>query len=372
MLELLEGEVYGNDLSNWAIAALLTVVGFAVALLVRLILIRRLPTPAEGDEPHWSTVLHEVVARTATLFLLIAAVYAGSLFLDLPARVQNLISSAFTIALFIQLALWADRIASGILAWRLAPLQTKSAMRNALSLIQFFVRVAVWSIALLLLFENLGFDVTALVAGLGIGGIAIALAAQSVLGDLFSSLAIVLDRPFEVGDFIVFGDQNGTVEKIGIKTTRIRSLSGEQIACSNTDLMNSRVHNFKRMDERRIVLVLGVTYDTPASKLERIPEMVKVIVEGQTQARFDRSHFRGFGDSALEFETVYWVLSADYTVYMDVQQAINFGIFRAFESENIEFAFPSRTLYVPELKDAVRAAVPAPQPPSAEPGQAAP
>jgi small-conductance mechanosensitive channel len=372
MIELLEGEVYGNGLSEWAIAALVAVAGFAIALLLRLILVRRLPAPVEGQEPHWPTVLHEVVERTSTLFLIIAAIYAGSLFLELPAKFQSLISSAFTIALFIQLALWADRIASAVLAWRLAPLQAKSAMRNALSLIQFFVRVAVWSLALLLLFENLGFDVTALVAGLGIGGIAIALAAQSVLGDLFSSLAIVLDRPFEVGDFIVFGDQNGTVEKIGIKTTRIRSLSGEQIACSNTDLMNSRIHNFKRMAERRMVLVLGVTYDTPGTKLESIPAMVKEIVERQKQARFDRSHFRSFGDSALEFETVYWVLSADYTVYMDVQQAINFAIFRAFEADGIEFAFPSRTLYVPNLTDAVRAAAARPQTQDAKPGQAAP
>ncbi len=355
MVELLEGEIYGNGLSVWAIAALVTAAALAVALLVRLILVRRLPAPAGGDEPQWPTVLHEVVKRTSTLFLLIAAVYAGSLVLDLPSRVQNLIASAFTVALFIQLALWADRIASAVLTWRLAPLQTKSAMRNALSLIQFFVRVAVWSLALLLLFENLGFDVTALVAGLGIGGIAIALAAQSVLGDLFSSLAIVLDRPFEVGDFIVFGDQNGTVEKIGIKTTRIRSLSGEQIACSNTDLMNSRIHNFKRMAERRIVLVLGVTYDTPRSKLERIPPMVKEIVEGQTQARFDRAHFRSFGDSALEFEIVYWVLSADYTVYMDVQQAINFAILRGFEEEQIGFAFPTTTFDVPGLAELVSA-----------------
>jgi small-conductance mechanosensitive channel len=371
MAKLLEGEIYGNGLSAWAIAAMVMIAGFAVALLVRLILVRRLPAPVDGDEPRWPTVLHEVVARTSTLFLLIAAVYAGSLLLELPPRVQNLISSAFTIGLFIQLALWADRLASALLAWRLAPLETKSAMRNALSLIQFFVRVAIWSLALLLLFENLGFDVTALVAGLGIGGIAIALAAQSVLGDLFSSLAIVLDRPFEVGDFIVFGDQNGTVEKIGIKTTRLRSLSGEQISCSNTDLMSARVHNFKRMNERRIVLVLGVTYDTPGAKLERIPSMVKEIVEAQSQARFDRAHFRSFGDSALEFEIVYWVLSADYTVYMDVQQAINFAIFRAFEAEAIEFAFPSRTLYVPELTDAVRAAV-KPQAQDAKPSEAAP
>ena len=272
--------------------------------------------------------------------------------------------------MFIQLALWADHIASAVLTWRLAPLQAKSAMRNALSLIQFFVRVAVWSLALLLLFENLGFDVTALVAGLGIGGIAVALAAQSVLGDLFSSLAIVLDRPFEVGDFIVFGDQNGTVEKIGIKTTRIRSLSGEQIACSNTDLMNSRVHNFKRMIERRVLFVLGTTYDTPQDKLESIPGTVREVVEAQELARFDRAHFRSFGDSALEFEVVYWVLSPDYNTYMDVQQAINFAIFRAFGENGIEFAFPTRTLYVPDLKGVMPAAGAAPQSPRAEPSQA--
>ena len=241
-------------------------------------------------------------------------------------------------------------------------------MRNALSLIQFVVRVAVWSLALLLIFQNLGFDITALIAGLGVGGIAVALAAQSVLGDLFSSLAIVLDRPFEVGDFIVFGEQMGTVEKIGIKTTRIRALSGEQIAVSNTDLVKTRVHNFKRMKERRVVLVVGVTYDTPADKLERIPSMVTEIIEKQDEVRFERAHFRSFGNSALEFETVYWVLDADYTIYMDKQQAINFAIFRAFQDEGIEFAFPSQTLYVPELKGAftTMARTPESQPRQAE------
>ena len=356
--KLLASEIYGNGFTDWGVAALLSVAVLAVALLVRLFLVRRLPTPEPNKEIHWPEVIHEVVARTSTLFLIIAAICAGTTLLDLPDSVHRLITSAFIVALFIQLALWADRIASAVLAWRLKPLKSKAAMRNALSLIQFIVRVAVWSIALLLIFENLGFDVTALVAGLGVGGIAVALAAQSVLGDLFSSLAIVLDRPFEVGDFIVFGDQNGTVEKIGIKTTRIRALSGEQIAVSNSDLVATRVHNFKRMVERRIVLVLGVTYDTPPDTLERIPGMVKEIVEKQEQARFDRAHFRSFGDSALEFETVYWVLSPDYTVYMDVQQAINFAILRAFQEEGIGFAFPTTTFDVPglaELVSAVRA-----------------
>lgn len=352
---LLESDIYGNGLTQWMVAAALSAGTLVVALLVRLFLSRTLPSPEPGKDLHWPAVLHELVTRTWTLFLLIAAIYVGTTLLDLPDAVHRLVSSIFVVALFVQIAIWGDRLASALLAWRLAPDKGKSSMRNALALIQFAVRVAVWSLALLLIFENLGFDVTALVAGLGVGGIAVALAAQSVLGDLFSSLAIVLDRPFEVGDFIVFGDQSGTVEKIGIKTTRIRALSGEQIAVSNTDLVKTRVHNFKRMQERRVVLVLGVTYDTSADQLESIPGMIKTIIEGQDKVRFDRAHFRGFGDSALEIEVVYWVLSADYTEFMNCQQAINFAIFRAFEGEGIEFAFPSQTLYVPGLKNAIEA-----------------
>jgi MscS family membrane protein len=354
VVNLLKSNVFGNGLTQWAIAAALSIGVLIVALLVRLVLVRRLPAPEPGEEMHWPMVLHEVVARTWTLFLIIAAIYAGTTLLTLPDSVHRLVTSVFTIALFIQLAIWVDRIAAAVLAWRLAPLRgkRKSAMRNAVSLIQFIVRVAVWSIALLLIFQNLGFDITALIAGLGVGGIAVALAAQSVLSDLFSSLAIILDRPFEVGDFIVFGEQSGTVEKIGIKTTRVRALSGEQISVSNTDLVKTRVHNFKRMKERRVVLVLGVTYDTAADKLERIPAMVTEIIEKQEQVRFERAHFRSFGNSALEFEVIYWVLSADYTAFMDEQQTINFAIVRAFQNEGIEFAFPSQTLYVPELKGA--------------------
>jgi small-conductance mechanosensitive channel len=358
VVKLLESEVYGNGVTQWAIASALSVTVLIVALLVRLFLVRRLPAPEPDKEMHWPTVLHEVVARTSTLFLIIAAIYAGTTLLDLPVPIHKLVTSAFVIALFIQFAIWADRIAAAILVWRLAPLKVKSATRNALSLIEFAVRVTVWSVALLLIFENLGFDVTALVAGLGIGGIAVALAAQSVLGDLFSSLAIVLDRPFEVGDFIVFDNQSGTVEKIGIKTTRIRSLTGEQITCANSNLVTSRIHNFKRMHERRIVLVLGVTYDTPPDKLERIPGMVKQIIEAQDRARFDRAHFRGFGQSALEFEIVYWVLNSDYTVYMDIQQAIDFGILRAFQEEGVGFAFPTTTFDVPGLAELVAALKP--------------
>jgi small-conductance mechanosensitive channel len=355
MLEMLESEIYNNGITTWGLAALLTAIVLVTALIARLILLRGLSEPEPGEEQHWRRLSRELVEKTSAIFLVIAAVYAGTSLLELPSSIHHLVFSTFVVALFIQFALWADRIVSTAIAWRLAPRKTKVAMRNALSLIQFVVRVGVWSLAFLLIFENLGFDVTALVAGLGIGGIAVALAAQSVLGDLFASLAIVLDRPFEVGDFIVFGDQRGRVEKIGIKTTRLRSVSGEQIVCANSDLINSRIHNYKRMAERRVLFGFGTTYDTPAEKLERIPALLKEIIEAQESTRFDRAHFQGFGDSALNFEIVYFVLSADYNTYMNVHQAIILKIVRSFQREGIDFAYPTRTLHVSGLKEAMGA-----------------
>jgi small-conductance mechanosensitive channel len=174
-----------------------------------------------------------------------------------------------------------------------------------------------------------------------------------VLGDLFSSLAIVLDRPFEVGDFIVFDDKKGTVEKIGIKTTRLRSLSGEQIILANSDLLGSRIHNFKRMAERRVAFTLGISYDTPTSTLERIPSLLRRIIEDQELTRFERAHLQELGESALKFEVVYWVLSPDQNTYMDIQQAINLEVVRAFHREGVEFAHPITTLLAANPKAAL-------------------
>ena len=194
--------------------------------------------------------------------------------------------------------------------------------------------------------DNLGFDISAVIAGLGIGGIAIALAAQAILGDLFSYFVIFFDRPFEVGDFIVVGDKVGTVEYTGIKTTRIRALSGEQMVFSNTDLTNSRIHNFKKMERRRVVFSLGVIYQTTADQLEEIPKIVRGIIEKQNDTTFDRGHFKSYGDFSLNFEFVYFVIGSDYVKYMDTQQAINMEIYRTFEQKGIEFAYPTQTLFV--------------------------
>jgi small-conductance mechanosensitive channel len=204
----------------------------------------------------------------------------------------------------------------------------------------------VWSVVLLLVLDNMGINITALVAGLGVGGIAVALAVQSILGDLFASLSIVLDKPFVVGDFLIIDDYMGSVEHVGLKTTRLRSLTGEQLVLSNTDLLSSRIRNYGRMQERRALFTLGVTYQTPRDKLRQIPEIIREAIEASEKTRFDRSHFKSYGAYSLDFETVYYVLEPDYALYMDIQQAVNLAIHERFEAEGIEFAFPTQTLFV--------------------------
>jgi small-conductance mechanosensitive channel len=205
---------------------------------------------------------------------------------------------------------------------------------------------AVWIAGLLFLLDNLGLDITAVVAGLGIGGIAVALAAQALLGDLFSYFVILFDKPFEIGDFLIFGDILGSVEHVGVKTTRLRSLGGELIVVSNSDLTNTRVRNYKQMEKRRVVFKVGVVYGTPADQVREIPTVIRSIVEGEELATFDRAHFASYGDWSLVFEVVYYVASPDYNLYMDIQERINFAIYDAFAERGIEFAFPTRTVHL--------------------------
>ena len=208
------------------------------------------------------------------------------------------------------------------------------------------LKVIIWGAGLVFLLDNLGFKISAVIAGLGIGGVAIALAAQTVLGDLFSYISILFDRPFEAGDFIIIDDKLGTVEHIGVKTTRISSLSGEQLVFSNSDLTSSRIRNFKRMEQRRVLFKFGVIYQTRHEQLKEIPKIVKSIIESIKDTIFDRAHFQSYGDSSLDFEVVYYVKGNDYNKYMDIQQEINLKLFEEFEKRKIDFAYPTRTLYV--------------------------
>jgi small-conductance mechanosensitive channel len=219
-------------------------------------------------------------------------------------------------------------------------------MATALGALGFVAKAVVWTVFVLLILQNVGVEITAILAGVSVGGIAVALAVQNVLGDLFGSLSIILDKPFVIGDFIVVGEYSGTVEHVGLKSTHIRSVSGEQLVFSNSDLLNSRIRNYKRMQERRAVFTLGVTYDTPAEKIEAIPTIVREAVERQEHTRFDRCHFKSFGDFSLDIETVFFMTIPDYLAFMNAQQAINLELYKRFAAEGIEFAFPTQTLHL--------------------------
>jgi small-conductance mechanosensitive channel len=250
--------------------------------------------------------------------------------------------------LILQSGFWANRGMDFWLRLRFAPTESDDdgARNMTRSLLSFIGRVVLWSLVALLILDNMGFNVTTLVASLGIGGVAVALAVQNILGDLFASLSIAIDKPFVINDFIIVDDLMGSVEHVGLKTTRIRSLSGEQIIFSNNDLLKSRIRNYKRMQERRVPFTIGVTYDTPLEKLQGIPDLIRQAVEAQGGVRFDRAHFKGFGPSSLDFEAVYHVLDPDYTRYMDAQQGINLQLVRVFTELGIDFAFPTQTLHV--------------------------
>jgi small-conductance mechanosensitive channel len=336
-----------NALQDWATASAVAVAVLMVLVAAKygaarlaLALSRRTVTSVDD-------VIAQAIAATRIWLLSPLAVYAAALAVELPPKLDRLLGLVVAFVLLIQTALWVNRLLAGYIERQISTRRGVDGEGvTALTLVGFVGRVVVWVLAVLLILNHFGFDITALIAGLGIGGVAVALAVQNILGDLFASLSIVLDKPFVVGDFVVVGDMRGTVEHIGLKTTRVRSLDGELIVFSNADLLKSRIRNFKRMQERRIAFSVGVTYQTPLDLVRRIPGMLRAAVESVGGTRFDRAHFAEYGDFALRYEVVYYVLSADYNTYMDVQQAINLAIFRRFAEEGIEFAYPTQTLFV--------------------------
>lgn len=342
-------EIYHNPVRNWLYAVGQACLIFFGCYVVRWFLIRRMKKLTQNQQTGFMRVILETVQKSHPFFFLVLAVFVGSIHLTINEKVRTIINNSMMFALIMQSAIWASYfVRTSIFYYIARKTKRDTTSLGALAVFNFISQLVLWSVALLLLLSNFGVDVTALVAGLGVGGIAIALAVQNILGDLFASLSIVLDKPFVVGDFIIFDNFNylGSVESIGIKTTRIRSLTGEQIICSNNDLLNTRIRNFKRMHERRVVFKLGVVYQTPPEKLEMIPPMIREIIETQNKTRFDRAHFQSYGDFSLNFEIVYYVLTPDYNVYMDIQQNINLEIYRRFLEHNIEFAYPTQTVFL--------------------------
>ncbi len=346
-MDFLDQTLLDIPMQAWLTALGVSIVTFLALLVIQQVFIVRLEKLTTRTKTQWDDLVIHALRKTKLLFLIIVSVFGGSVLIDLPSRADTIIRQVSMVALLIQAGIW---LSSGLLFWlksyRERELEDDPAAVTTMNAIGFVGRLILWSLVLLLTLDNLGVDITALVAGLGVGGIAVALAVQNILGDLFSSLSIVLDKPFVIGDFLVLGDHMGSVEYIGLKTTRVRSLSGEQLVFANTDLLKSRIRNYGRMAERRVVFTIGVTYQTPREHLKLIPEIIRRAIEAQEQTRFDRSHFRSYGDFALNFETVYYVLDPAFGPYMDIQQAVNLAIHEAFEEKGIEFAYPTQTLFV--------------------------
>lgn len=285
----------------------------------------------------------------------VAFLVLGAQALGLSDRADRYIDLIGTVAIAVQIGLWANSL---VRSWAAASLKADANSQNpvVLSMMSWFARIMVWATLLLAAASVAGINITAFVASLGIGGVAIALALQNILGDLFASMSIGLDQPFEIGQFVAFGDVAGTIVHVGVKTTRIQSLTGEEIVIGNAELLGHTLHNYARMQERRIVFAFRVTYDTDAPTLAGIPGLVREVMEKTPNVRLDRAHFKGFGESSLDFEVVYYVTSPDFNQYMDAQQTINLALVAAFASKRIAFAFPTRTLLLPDLPPIARAA----------------
>jgi len=339
MVEFLDKTFYGNPLSAWAVALAAALLTFIILSVLKKIFQKKMTALASRTKADLDDFIAETVLRIRGFFLLAISIIIGSRFISLSSSAREILHKLFIIVFLLQVAIWGNGL---IECWKDRSRRLKKDM-DASSLttyaaIGFVLRLVLWAIVILLALGNLGVNVTALVAGLGVGGVAVALALQSILGDLFASVSILLDKPFVVGDFIILDNLMGSVENIGLKTTRVRSLMGEQLIFSNADLIKSRIKNYGRMQERRMIFSVGVTYDTPPEKLALIPEIIREIIASQAQTRFDRSHFKSFGDFALIFETSYFIASPDFNTFMNIQQAVNLALVRRFKEEGIEFA----------------------------------
>lgn len=320
---------------------------YFLILVVQQYFLGKVETLAKNTSTIVDDLVVDLLRNIKKYFILFISFYIPISFMTIDIVFKLKIDKAFMIVSAIQLIQISGRI---INFWSEKYLNIKPGeMGEKIASLRFMtigLKIIIYSIIFLAMLNNLGIDVTALIAGLGIGGIAVALALQNILTDLFSSLTIVLDKPFVVGDFIVVNEFMGTVEFIGIKTTRLRSISGEQLVFGNGDLLQSRIKNFKRMNERRIAQNLTVTYQTSAEMLNEIPIIVEGIIGPIESVRYERCHFLRFQDSALEFELVYWVESADFNDYADKAHKINVAIFRAFNEKKIDFAYPTQTLNI--------------------------
>ena len=344
-------DVGWTELMPALLAGLLTILVLRVGLGL---LVRRLSTLSARTRTTVDDHLVGVLERTNGALIWIIGLLVGLKMLPLDDRWHDRVGQLWFAVVALQIGLWAQEAVARLLAAYQARHGGGVALSASATLLSWGLRGAVWVVVVLAVLSNLGVNITAFVASLGIGGIAVALAVQNILSDLFASLAIAVDKPFEVGDSITVGDVTGTVERVGLKTTRIRSLGGEQIVMSNAELLKRTVANFKRLQTRRVLFSFGITYDASADDVAAVPPLVKELIEADPLLAFVRAHFKGFGENALNFEVVYRVQDPSYDVYMDRQQALNLALMRALQARGIRFAYVSNTLQVVGLPGADR------------------
>jgi small-conductance mechanosensitive channel len=346
LVDVVNATFLGNSLRAWMTAGIVFAIVVLVLLVVRRVLVVRLAIIAQRTATDIDDVLVDLLRNVRAYFVYALALAAAAQALVLPANVHPWINRLALTALVFQVGVWGNAlIAYAIHHWqgKQEGAQVSSTTLNAFAI---FLRVVLWAILILFGLNAAGLPVTSLITGLGIGGVAVALALQNILGDLFAALSIVIDKPFDVGDPISVDAMAGTVEHIGLKSTRVRSVDGEQIVVGNADLLRSRLRNFRRMRERRVLFTLGLNYETPPDVTARIPAVIREIISQVPKARFDRCHFVRFEASALVFEIVYWVTTPDYLDFRDTLHAINLAILARFEKEGIEFAFQTHTVHV--------------------------
>lgn len=338
---ILAYQIFGNTVGQYASAFSVFIILWIVIILFRTVVLKRLEGIAKKTKGKLDDRIVALVEGISPFFYFLLSFYLMMKSLSLGGSFQKALDGIFFFCILIEAVRFVHLFID--ITFEKSTKNESEMARNGVRLVSTLV---LWAIGILTILSNLGYDITALAASLGIGGIAVALAAQNILGDLFSSFSIYFDRPFQIGDFIIVGNDMGSVKKIGLKTTRIETLRGEELVVSNQELTSARVLNFKKMQRRRIVFSFGVEYGTSAKKLEQIPKIIKRIIDAEALAEYDRCHFFSFGQSSLDFECVYYVESPDYNTYMDTQQSVNIAIVNAFEKEKISMAFPTRTLYM--------------------------
>jgi len=336
-----------NPLSDWLIAIGVAAAIFLLVYLIRGLVVRHLSKIAQRTATKLDDALVDAAQSTKLWLMFFIALYLGSQYLELGKKTEATFDKIATVAAFLQVGLWV----SALLDYWVATSRERAATGDvasttSLSALNFIGKLLLWLVMLLFILDNLGINVTALVASLGIGGIAVALAVQNILGDLFASLSIVIDKPFVIGDAINVDAFSGTVEHVGLKTTRLRADTGEQLVFSNSDLLKARLRNYKRMRERMVKMTLDVSFVTSPDVIETIPPMLREIISAQPQVRFDRAHMNLVHSQAYQFEIVFWMLSPDYGLYMDTRQKILLTIVRRFAAETIELAFPAQILRI--------------------------